>query len=194
MLAYKNVFPDVPELAGSQPAVVGTVNNTTLTIIPASDVGLHAAGVPFNVTLMQGQTYQLRQTNACMMTSAEHSSPPTSRSRFWQPSVREHSKHERVLLRSPVEQLWPTDRWGTNFVSVTFSTRFGATPSDAPALLTNTIVRDQRRGVARPVESGEFAEVRFAANAHITADKPIQNWLNTRTVRTSIWFRIPILQ
>ncbi|NOS70944.1 MAG: HYR domain-containing protein [Verrucomicrobia bacterium] len=174
VLTYKNIFPDVPELAGSQFAIVGTVDGTTLTIIPSSDVGLHAAGVPYNLTLMQGQTYQLRQTNAL------HDDVSGALVTADQP-IAVFGSHLCANIPNTnvffcdhlVEQLWPTDRWGTNFVSVTLSTRFGGDTFRFLALLTNTIVRTNGVALPAPLNQGDFAEVRLAANAHITADKPI---------------------
>src|SRR5205814_2302266 len=45
-------------LPGSQFAIVGTQNGTTVTVTPANPFGSHAAGVPYTVVLNQGQVYE----------------------------------------------------------------------------------------------------------------------------------------
>jgi hypothetical protein len=153
---------------------VGTVDGTTLTIIPASDVGLHAGGVPFNLTLMKGQTYQLRQTNALYDDVSGALITADQPIAVFGSHLCANIPNTNVFFCDHlVEQLWPTDRWGTNFVSVTLSTRFGGDTFRFLALLTNTIVRTNGVALPAPLNQGEFAEVRLAANAHITADKPI---------------------
>src|SRR5438128_1398341 len=47
---------------GNTLGIVGTVNGTTVTITPVSTVGSHTGGVPYTITLNQGQTYELVQT------------------------------------------------------------------------------------------------------------------------------------
>ena len=44
--------------------IVATKDNTTVTIIPASQTRIRAAGVPYQITLQKGQTYQLAAPNS----------------------------------------------------------------------------------------------------------------------------------
>lgn len=44
---------------GTQFALAATVNNTSVTITPSAPVGARAAGVPYTITLNQGDVYQL---------------------------------------------------------------------------------------------------------------------------------------
>ena len=60
VLGYANTI--VHTSAGTQFGVVATQNTTTVTITPSVATGARAAGVPYNVVLNQGQTYQLRNT------------------------------------------------------------------------------------------------------------------------------------
>lgn len=174
VMAYRNLFIEAPELAGSQLAVVGTVDGTTVTIVPRFDVGLHAGGLPYNVTLMKGQTYQLRQ-------SGEFVPDLSGALVLADQPVAVFGGHPCANIPDTnvffcnylVEQLPPTDLWGTNFITVTFTNRVGGDTVRVLAMLTNTVVQTNGVPVAAPLQQGEYAEVRLAANAQITSTKPI---------------------
>ncbi len=55
VLGYKNV--DI--VNGTEFGVVATQDGTTVTIVPSVTTGAHVAGVPYAITLNQGQAYQL---------------------------------------------------------------------------------------------------------------------------------------
>src|SRR6185295_3077201 len=54
--SYASSFAGNP----SEFEVVGTQNGTAVTITPSATVGPRAAGVPFTITLNQGDVYQLK--------------------------------------------------------------------------------------------------------------------------------------
>ena len=174
VLAYKNLFPEAPELAGSQFAVVGTVDGTTVTIVPPLDVGVHAAGLPFNVLLMKGETYQLRQTTP---TSDDLSGALVLADQpiavFGSHLCANIPDTNVFFCDHLVEQLPPTSSWGTNFLTVRLASRLHSDGFRFMALLTNTIVRTNGVPLPNPLDPGQFAEVQLAANSQITADKPI---------------------
>jgi hypothetical protein len=174
VLAYKNVFPDVPELAGSQFAIVATVNGTAVTIVPPADVGARAGGVPFNVTLMQGETYQLRQTNP-------FSDDLSGALLVADQPIAVFGSHPCATIPDTnvffcdhlVEQLLPTDMWGTNYLTVSLTNRLRSDTFRIMALMTNTIVRTNGVALPAPLNQGEFAEIELARSSQITGNKPI---------------------
>jgi hypothetical protein len=64
IMAYKTVQDRLPELRGSQFAIVATEDDTIVWITPTAPVGPHQPGVAFAITLAKGQTYQARATAA----------------------------------------------------------------------------------------------------------------------------------
>src|ERR1039458_3504596 len=115
VLSYRNVFTGVPELNGAQFAIVATVDNTTVSIIPSNSVGW----APFSFTLMQGQTYQLRNTNP-------FPADITGTSVVADQPIAVFGSHQCANIPDAnvffsdylVEQLFPLELWGTNFVTV----------------------------------------------------------------------------
>ena len=174
VLTYRNNFPEAPELAGSQFAVVGTVDGTTVTIVPASDVGLHAAGVPYTFTLMQGETYQLRQTGPTANDVSGGLVLADQPVAVFGSHLCANIPDTNVFFCNHlVEQILPTAMWGTNFVTVTLTNRFQGDHVRVLALLTNTIVRTNGVALATPLHQGQFVDLRLPFNAHITATKPV---------------------
>ena len=49
---------------GVEFGIVGTVNGTTVTITPSVTTGIRTAGVPYNIVLNQGDTYELRNSSS----------------------------------------------------------------------------------------------------------------------------------
>ncbi len=113
--SYANVQTGVPSLNGSQFAIVATAPGATLVVItPSSVTGAHDSGVPYSITLTQGQTYQLRNTYGApsdLSGTFVHSDKP----------IAVFSGHRCANVQSVdafycdylVEQLLPIKRWGT---------------------------------------------------------------------------------
>jgi hypothetical protein len=59
VLAYQNFS----SLTGSQFAIVATADATSVSIIPSVTTGERPGGVPYQITLQQGQTYRLRNSD-----------------------------------------------------------------------------------------------------------------------------------
>ena len=169
VLSYRNVFTGEQELNGSQFAIVATMDNTTVSIVPSSSMGISA----FSFTLMQGQTYQLRNTNSV--------ADITGTSVIADQPIAVFGSHQCANIPDAnvffadylVEQLFPLELWGTNFVTVPLATRLKGDTFRCVAMLDGTTVRTN--GVALPgLLRGQFNEVQLATKAQITSTKPIQ--------------------
>lgn len=168
VLAYMNTG-----IAGTQFAVVGTEDGTVVTITPSAPSGSRAQGVPFNITLNKGQTYQLRSTRpapADLSGTVITSTKP----------VAVYGSQQCVNIPDSnygacdyiVEQLPPTNTWGTNFVTVPLATRVGGDTFRFIASQNNTEVRVNGTVVAT-LQRGQYHMRNIAVRAQITSTKPI---------------------
>jgi autotransporter-associated beta strand protein len=173
VLGYRNVFTGVPELNGTEFALVACQDNTTVTIVPSSTVGGHAAGTPYNILLMQGQTYQLRNTNdapADLTGTTLSSSGPIAV--FGGHQCADIPSSNVFFCDYVVEQLLPTAFWGTNFVTVPLATRTKADTFRCVALQGQTVVFTN--GVTEAtLGQGQVTEFQLTNAAQITATGPI---------------------
>ncbi|MEK6280646.1 MAG: PKD domain-containing protein [Acidobacteriota bacterium] len=119
VLAYNNGGV----IKGTQFGLVASAAATTVTITPSVTVGSRIAGVPYNLTLNQGQTYMLRDEAGAATdltgTSIQSDKP-----------VAVFGGHKCANIPAPVsycdyvnEQLPPVDSWGTHFATMPLATR-----------------------------------------------------------------------
>lgn len=109
----------------TQFAVVATANNTIVTIKPSVTTGTHAAGVSYNITLNQGQTYLLRNTEVGVEKDLSGTLVTSSK------PIAVFGSHKAVTIPSEaiccadhiVEQLPPVNTWGKRFVLIASETR-----------------------------------------------------------------------
>ena len=174
VMAYRNLFSGIPELNGSQFAVAAGLNNTTVLIVPSTAVGSHPAGVPYVVSLMRGQTYQLRCTNdapADLTGSIIVADRPIS----------VFGGHQCAAVPNPsmmfcdhlVEQMPPTEMWGHEFIAVPLATRSNGDTFRVLALLNNTTVAVN--GVALPgsLNQGQVYEIQLSSASRISSNRPV---------------------
>ena len=124
VMAYGNLLTNVPELNGTQFAIAATTDNTEVAIVPAVGVGAHPAGVVFAVTLMKGQTYQLRSTNdapADLTGTIIVANQPIAV--FGGHRAGTIPTSDVFFADHMVEQLPPTDTWGFQFLTMPLATR-----------------------------------------------------------------------
>ncbi len=174
VMGYGNEFEAVPELNGSQFAIATAKDATTVIIIPSATVGTRAAGVPYAINMMRGQTYQLRNTNdapADLSGTIIVANQP----------IAVFGSHQCASIPSSnaffcdylVEQLPPADLWGQGFLTVPLATRLNGDTFRVMALFNGTTVRTNGVAIPGSLNQGKYAEFRLAVAAQITADKPI---------------------
>ncbi len=173
VLAYPNVITGVPELNGSEFAIVATEDNTAVTIKPRVTTGGHAAGVPFTVPMNRGTTYQLINTdnapNDLTGTVISADKPIGVFSGHRSANI---PRADRFFSDTVVEQLLPTADWGTNFVAMPLATRIGGDTYRIVAAEANTSVRLNGNVIAT-LNGGEVYEQIVMGPAHVTSDKGI---------------------
>ncbi len=157
---------------GVQFGIVATQDNTTITVTPSVTTGPRVAGVPYNIVMNQGQTYELRNTgsapNDLSGTTIVSDKP-----------VGVMGSHEcanipagAVYCDHICEMLPPTTTWGKNFVTVPLRSRINGDTWIIMASQNGTNV--SINGVPQPVlNTGQRQEVIITAQSIINSDKPV---------------------
>ncbi len=171
---YGNVHTGIPPLNGSQFAVVAASSGaTTVTITPSTETGAHDAGVPYTVTLSQGQVYQLRNTfpapSDLTGTLVQADQP-----------IAVFGSHRCANVRSVdafycdylVEQLVPVPRWGFEHFTHPLRGRSGGDTVRVLAAEDGTVVAIDGVIVAT-LARGKFHEALLSAPAFIAASKRV---------------------
>ena len=167
-LGYKNV--DI--LNGSQFSIVASQNATTVTITPTVTTPGHPAGTPYTVTLNQGQTYLLRDTNAApsdLSGSIIVANKPVA---VYGGHACANIPAGETACDHIVEQLTATSQWGRSFLSMPLATRQNGDTFRILASENNTTVQVNGSTVAT-LNRGQLHEQIIDGPARITADKPV---------------------
>jgi len=162
--------------------IIGTQNNTTVTITPKIALGPHPANIPYNITLQQGETYEILQQTA---NSELTGSTITSDKPIGLMGV-----HRCVNVPIGicccdhiVEMLFPTNTWGKNFITYPLATRLNGDHWRILASENATTVSID--GVPQPlINSGDYIEISLTAGASINSDKPVMvaQYCNSQSV------------
>jgi hypothetical protein len=145
---------------------VATQDNTTVTIVPRADVGSHLAGVPFDVALNQGQTYQLQGGMSGTIVTANKPIAVFAGNQCANiPDGFSYCDHI-------VEEMTPTVTWGKSFVTEPLATRLNGDTFRYLASTDNTVVSVNGATVAT-LNRGQFFEQILTTASTITSTKPI---------------------
>ncbi len=155
----------------SELAVVGVQNGTAVTITPSVATGTHAAGVPFIVTLNQGDVYQLQNgvTDTDLSGSLINASNPVA---IWGAVEGADVPVSYTTANYIVEQLWPTSMWGMNFITVPLATRLNGDTFRFLASQNGTNVSVNGALVAT-LGQGQYFEQILTIPSQITSNNPI---------------------
>jgi IgGFc binding protein/Bacterial Ig-like domain (group 1) len=155
---------------GSQFAVVGTADGTTVTITPSESVDSYTAGTPYTVTLNAGQVYQLvDEAGGDLSGTAITSSSPVA---VFAGNDCADVPPTDSACNTLTEEMTPTDTWGTDFLTEPLATRSGDT-FRFMASENNTTVEVNGTSVAT-LNAGQFYETILTAASEVTANNPIQ--------------------
>ena len=172
-LSYKNGSDTNALLVnGTQFAIVATQNATTVTIIPSVSTYIYNAGLPYDVTLNQGQTYILRNElpgTADLSGTIISSTKPIAV--FGSHRCAEIPR-DYVECNYIVEELPPYTTWGKNFVTFPLKTRTKGDTFRFIASTDNTTVNVNGLAVAT-LNRGKYHEMLLTTPSLVTSDKPI---------------------
>jgi len=172
ILTYKNGSDTNAVVNGNQFAIVGTQNATTVTITPTVTTYIHVAGVPYNITLNQGQTYLLRNESPGNDDLSGTTITSTKPIAVFGSHRCAEIPSEYVECNYIVEQLTPYSSWGKIFVTLPLKTRIGGDTFRFLASTDNTTVKVNGVTVAI-LNRGKFHEMLLTTASQVTADKPI---------------------
>lgn len=166
-------YENVDVVNASQLGVVAAVDNTVVTITPSTATSDgKPAGVPFSVTMSQGQTYQLRTTasgGADLSGSIVTSDKPVAVFGGHQCA---NIPRGYIACDHIVEQMTPTSTWGQSFVTLPLATRTGGDTFRVQA--SNDVTTVSVNGaVVVTLNRGENYETILVSASTITSDKPI---------------------
>ncbi|HSS19125.1 MAG TPA: PKD domain-containing protein [Pyrinomonadaceae bacterium] len=160
-------------IQGTHFGMVATQNGTSVTITPSVTTGSRLAGVPFVITLNQGQTYYLRNDVAGRENDLSGTLVSASKPVAVFGGHKSGSVPDNVLFADHlVEQLPPTNTWGKHFVTMPYKTRTGGDTFRFMAAgdATSVYVNGQRVAL---LNRGQFHERIIDGPAYIVSDKPI---------------------
>ncbi|MBL8007910.1 MAG: T9SS type A sorting domain-containing protein [Ignavibacteria bacterium] len=168
VLGYENVNV----VNATQFGIVAVSNGTTVSITPTETTGPHPAGVAYNVSLNEGETYLLRNGNS--MPADLSGSLITSNL-----PVAVFGGHQCANIPAGyyacdhvVEQIPPSTAWGKNFLTHPLATRLNGDTWRILASEDNTNV--SINAIPEPViNKGQFIEKIISAQSIITSDKPV---------------------
>jgi hypothetical protein len=159
----------------AQTTIVGTQNATTVTITTTTTAGGFTTGVPQNITLNQGQIYQLRSNAGSPL--ADYTGTRIQSNKPVAVFGGNNCTNISGSLRACdhlVEQLPPTSTWGKSFVTVPLATRSAGDVFRMMAQTSGTAVKINGTLVAT-LNAGQFYETILSSTSYnrITANEPI---------------------
>ncbi len=152
--------------------IVATQDNTTITITPSVTTGPRVAGVPYNIVMNQGQTYELRNTGAApndLTGTTITSDKPIGVMGSHQCA---NIPAGAVFCDHICEMLPPTSTWGRNFVTVPLRSRINGDTWRILASQNATVVTIN--GVPQaPINAGGIIETILTGQSIITSNNPV---------------------
>lgn len=137
----------------NQFGIVAAVNGTVVSITPSMAAGARPAGVPFDINLNQGQTYQLRNTANLGDLSGTVITSTQPIAVFGSHQCANIPDGNTTACDHIVEQLPPTSTWGQSFVTMPLATRrngdtfrFLAQNNGTAVSVNGTVVATLNRG------------------------------------------------
>lgn len=168
VLGYKNTNV----VNATEFGIVATTDSTVVTVTPSVTTGAHAAGVPYTISLNQGQTYQLINTDAAPADLSGTIVSSTQPIAVFGGHNCANIPPGFVSCDYIVEELTPTTAWGKNFVTMPLATRLNGDTFRFIASTDGTHVSVNGTLVAT-LNRGQLHEQIIAGPAQITSDKPI---------------------
>ena len=167
-LGYKNTNI----VNSTQFGIVASQNGTVVTITPTVTTGTRLAGVAYNITLNQGQTYLLRNTNAAPQDLSGTIITSTKPIAVFGSMQCANIPDGYVACDHIVEQLPPTTAWGKNFISVPLKTRTRGDTFRFLASANNTTV-EVNGSIVATLNKGQLFETILTTSSQIKANNPI---------------------
>lgn len=159
-------------IIGNEFLIVGTVDGTVVTITPTATVGPRIAGVPYNITINEGQTYLLVDPNGVPSdltgTTITSTEPIGVFGAHKAANIPRGASEEDHI----VEMLLPESAYGRSFLTAPLATRTAGDFFRVIASEDSTEVSID--GVAQsPMSANQFFEVNLLNASQITSNRPV---------------------
>ncbi|MEO8666443.1 MAG: hypothetical protein ABI462_13210, partial [Ignavibacteria bacterium] len=164
VLSYKNNIA----LSGSQFGIVACENNTFLTITPSATTGTRTAGIPYNIILNAGETYELTNYDFNSDLTGTHITASHPIAVFGSAQTAKITNSTDHI----VEMLPPTSAYGKHFFTVPLTAMTGDTWRFMGSQNGTTITINPGGSTAM-VDAGQFIEIPLPVQSEILSDKPI---------------------
>lgn len=148
--------------------IVASEDNTTVTITPSVTIGSRTAGVPYDITLNQGQSYELRGSGDLTGSSVLSDKPIG----VFGANACANIPPGYGYCDHICEMLPSVDTWGTLFGTVPLKSRVNGDTWRFLASIDNTVITIN--GVAEaPINKGQFIEKILTDQSIIESTEPI---------------------
>ena len=149
--------------------IVGTQNGTSLTITPTQNtLAGNAAGVPFNVTINEGQTYMVKASADLSGTLVQSSAPV---------NVFGHNRCSNIPSGSYCDFIWaqciPISNWGTEYITGHLAGRTNTTDYYKVVAHTNGTQVYFNGVLMATLNAGQYYQNAFSNGNYITSNNPI---------------------
>lgn len=171
---YATCFRQLTNGQRSQFMVVATEDSTLIEITPiANTTGGQLANVPFNITLQQGEVYQVQ--SATDLTGSKIIAISNNNETCKKIAVFAGSTFTELGCVGSgdnlFEQMYPPNTWGKNFITSPLKTRTGGDLFRVMALSSGTTVTIN--GVPHLLNQLEYHDTLLSVASYYSADKPI---------------------
>ena len=160
----------------SEILIVAIADQTEIQITPSvGTVNGHTAGVPFEIEMNEGQSYQLQSNYDLTGTLIETVNAAQSDCKSF--AVFGGNEWTRIgqcggAQDNLFEQMYPVNTWGREFVSVPYKTRVGGDILKILASEDSTEVVINN-GTPKIINAGKYMSLLISDEAYIKSDKPI---------------------
>ncbi|HEX8620253.1 MAG TPA: IPTL-CTERM sorting domain-containing protein [Thermoanaerobaculia bacterium] len=162
---------DVGLGVGTELTVVATQNDTNVTITPTASAGSRTAGVPFVLTMQQGQTYTLYASGGADFTgSTIVSDKPVGV--YGGHSCGNVPDADTDFCDYLIEQMFPVSTFGTSFITMPYAARTSGYIVRVLASQDDTAVSFNGVVVAT-IDAGQFYEASLLFGTQITTTRPV---------------------
>jgi gliding motility-associated-like protein len=170
---FINSFTQATGGQKSEFSIIATENNTQIEITPtANTFGGNLAGTPFNITLQEGEVYQVQSSTD--LTGSKVRSITNNNDTCKKIAVFAGSTFTSIGCAGSgdnlFEQMYPTNTFGRNFVTAPFKNRSGDI-FRVLASKNNTTININ--GITKILNQTDFFDTLLFNASYISADKPI---------------------
>ena len=167
---------------GGEFCVVATRNGTTLTIQPSVTTANRAAGVPYMVSLNQGDVYQLIDPTVDNDLTGTVISSNLPVALLGGSQIADVPNRSYTTANYLVEQAWPVADWGTHFITEPLATRTGGDLFRILAYSSGTQVF-LNGSLAATLNAGQYFQQEVVNASEITTNYPVNvaQYSNSRT-------------